>query len=140
MVIMEENKQLDHFIRKSIKEVGLEEPSIDFTEAVMSKLAIAHQKDPVFVAKPLLSKTIWFLIWAAVAAIFAFVIFSDSTVESTGLVSKQLHQLTSFNLAINVPKFSFSDAFIYGSMAIALCVWFQVFLIRNKLAKGYVSG
>jgi len=137
---MEENKQLDDFIRKSIKEVGLEEPSIDFTEALMSKLAIAHQKDNVFVAKPLLSKTTWFFIIAAVAAVFGYVLFSDSTVESSWLAAIKLNRLTSYNLALNVPKLSFSDAFVYGSIAIALCVWLQVFIIKQSLDKRYVAG
>jgi len=137
---MEENKQLDDFIRKSIKEVGLEEPSIDFTEAVMSKLAMAHQKDSVFVAKPLFSKTTWFFILTAVAIVFGYVLFSNSTAESTWLAAIKLNRLTSYNLALDVPKLSFSDAFIYGSSAIGLCVWLQVFFIKQRLDKRYVAG
>lgn len=137
---MEENKKLDDFVRRSIKEVGLEEPSIDFTDSVLSKIAVAKQKKNVLIAKPLLSKTTWFLTLAAVAAIFGFVLFSDSTVESKWLAAVQLNKLTSYNLSLNLPELSFSTAFIYGSIAIALFVWLQVFLIKQRLDKRYVAG
>ena len=134
---MEENKELDDFIRKSIKEVGLEKPSADFTGSVLSKIAVANQKASVLVTKPLLSKTTWFLTLASVAAIFGYVLFGNSTTESTWLAAVLLNKLTSFNLSLHMPQLSFSNTFIYGSIAIALCVWIQVFLIKNYFVKNY---
>ncbi|MEP3208787.1 MAG: hypothetical protein ABJN95_06350 [Maribacter sp.] len=137
---MEENKELDDFIRKSIKEAGLEKPAVDFTDAVLSKIRVANQNDSLLVAKPLLSKTTWFLTFAAVAAIFGYVLFSDSTTESTWLAAVKLNKLTSFNLSLNFPELSFSAAFIYGSIAIALFVWLQVFILKQRLDKRYVAS
>ncbi len=137
---MEENKQLDDFIRKSIKEAGLEKPTVDFTDAVLSKITVANQKDSFLVTKPLLSKTTWFLTFAAIAALFSYVLFSDSTTESTWLAAVKLNKLTSFNLSLNFPEVTFSAAFIYGSMAIAVFVWLQVFIIKQRLAKRYVAS
>lgn len=137
---MEENKELDDFIRKSIKEVGLEEPSVDFTDLVLSKVELVNQKERVLITKPLLSKTTWFLILAAVVTIFGYVLLANSTVESTWLAVIQLNKLTSFNLSLNMPELSFPTTFIYGSIAIALFVWIQVFLLKQRLNKTYVAG
>lgn len=137
---MEEDKNLDDFIRKSIKEVGLEKPSVDFTDSVLSKIATANQKKSVLVTKPLLSRTTWFLTLAALAAIFGHVIFSNSTTESTWLAAVKLNKLTSFNLSLHIPELSSSTAFIYGSIAIVLFVWIQVFLVKQRLDKRYAAG
>ena len=70
---MEENKELDDFIRRSIKAAGLEKPSVDFTDSVLSKIKLANEQESVMVTKPLFSKTTWFLILAAVVAVFSYV-------------------------------------------------------------------
>jgi len=137
---MEKNKELDDFIRKSIKEVGLETPSIDFTDSILSKIAVANEKNSLLVTKPLLSKTTWFLILAAVAAIFGYVLLGNSTTESVWLTAIQLNRLTSFNLSLNMPNLAPSATFIYGSIAIALFVWIQVFLLKQKLNRRYITS
>ncbi len=137
---MEENKELDNFIRKSIKEVGLEEPSVDFTDSVLSKIDVAKQKDSIQVTKPLFSKTTWFLTIAAVAALFGYVIFNSSNTESTWLAAAQLNKLTSYNLSLNIPELGFSTTFIYGSMTIALFVWIQVLLLKQRQNKRLVTS
>lgn len=137
---MEENKELDDFIRKAVKEVDLERPSVDFTKSVLSQIEIVTQKDSVLVAKPLFSKTIWFFLSVVVVGIFVYVIFNDSSTESTWLAAIKLNQLTSFNLSLYMPKFSTTTAFSYGSVGIAFFVWIQVFLLKRKWNKRYLIG
>lgn len=137
---MEENKELDHFIRKSIKEAGLEKPSVGFTGSILSKIAVVNQNESALVIKPLLSKTTWFLILAAITVIFGYVLLSNSTTESTWLAAAKLNKLASFNHSLNMPELSFSTTFIYGSISIALCVWIQIFLLKQRLDKSYITG
>lgn len=136
---MEENNELEDFIRKSIKEVGLEKPSVDFTDSVLSKIA-ANQKDSVLINKPLFSKTTWFIILAAIGFIFGYAILTNSNNESTWLAAVQLNKFTSFNLSLNLPSLGYSRTFIYGSIAVALFVWIQVFLLKQRLNKTIVTG
>lgn len=136
---MEENKELEDFIRKSVKEVGLEKTSVDFTENVLSKIDL-ESRENVLEHKPLFSKTVWFVVLSAVALIFGYAIFGGSSSESTWLAAVQLNKLTSFNLSLNIPKFSLPTAFIYGSVAIALSVWIQVLIVRQRINKKYIAG
>ncbi|MFK7813931.1 MAG: hypothetical protein AB8B59_15655 [Maribacter sp.] len=136
---MEENKELDDFIRKSIAEVGLENPSIDFTNSVLSKIELENQNESVLVSKPLLSKATWFIILAALTVIFGYVLINSNT-ESTWLTAEQLNKFDTFNRSLNIPELSFSTTFIYGSISIALCVWIQIFFLKGRLDKNYIAG
>ena len=109
---MEENKELDDFIRKTIKEVGLEKPAHDFTDSVLSKIEKASQQTPMVVAKPLFSKLVWFFIVSGVLSIFGYVIFNSSGAEKTWLAAIQLNKLTSFNLSMNMPELNYSTTFL----------------------------
>jgi len=137
---MEENKKLEDFIKKSVKKVGLEKPSIDFTDSVLSKIAVANEKGSVLVTKPLFSQTTWFMILAVMALIFAYVLVGESTTESAWLATIKINKLAYFNLPLNMPKLTYSSTFVYGSTAIVLFVWIQVFLLKQRLNKVYVNN
>ncbi|TMM56006.1 hypothetical protein FEE95_15295 [Maribacter algarum] len=137
---MEENKDLDDFIKKIVKEAGLEKPSVDFTNSVLSKIEVAQQKDNIFVAKPLFSKTTWLLTVIAVTALFGYVIFGSSNAESTWVAAAKLNRLTSFNLSLNIPELGYSTALIYGSITIAFFVWIQVLLLKQRQSKRLVAS
>lgn len=136
---MEENKELDDFIRKSVKELGLEKPSVDFTDTVLSKIHLESQKT-VLRHQPLFSKTTWFVVLSLVSFIFVYAIFGGSGSESTLLAAVELNKLTSINLSLNLPKFSLPAAFIYGSVVVTFFVWIQVFLVKKQLDKRYITG
>lgn len=68
---MGENKhieEIDAFVKKYVKEIPTEKPSVDFTKNLMSKIA-EIQPEKVIVYKPLISKKGWFLVAASIIAI-----------------------------------------------------------------------
>lgn len=134
---MEENKELDNFIRKSMHEVGLENPSLDFTNLVMSKIKVDTKRSPVFIYKPLFSKSTWFIIIAVVVAIFAYLIFGQPAVKTTWLSIAQLNKLASFNLMGKMPNIPVSNTFIYGILAVAFFVWVQILVLKKHFDKAY---
>lgn len=134
---MEENKKLDDFIRKSINEVGLENPSVDFTNLVMSKIKVDSEKSTVFIYQPLITRKTWFIIIMVVAAVFAYVIFGHSNKEATWLSVIQLNKLTSFNLIGSIPNIPVSTTFIYGIMAVTFFVWVQILVLKKRFDKAY---
>ncbi len=135
---MEENKELDNFVRSAVREIGLEKPSVNFTDSVLSKINTVSQKNTISVTKPLIPKSVWFCILCVMAVVFGYVIFNSSNAESTWLAAVKLNQLTSFNLSLNMPEFSLPTAFVYGSVAIALFACLQVLLLKQKLDKNYI--
>lgn len=134
---MEENKKLDDFVRKSIKEVGLDNPSLDFTNLVMSKIQMDTERSAIFVHKPLLSKSTWFVIIAMVVAIFAYVIFGQPEQETTWLWFSKLNDLASFNLMGSMPNITISRTLTYGILAVTFFVWIQIFLLKKHIDKAY---
>ena len=134
---MEENKDLDDFIRRSVNEVGSENPSLNFTNLVMSKIKADTKRSSVFIYKPLFSKTTWFAIIAMVMAIFGSVIFGQHEQETTWLSVIQLNKLTSFNLFGNMPNFPVSSTFVYGILAVTIFIWVQIFILKKHFYKSY---
>lgn len=134
---MEENKELDDFIRKSINEVGLENPSEDFTNLVMSSIKVDSETSTVFKYQPLISKTTWFIIITLVAAIFAYVIFGQPNTKATWLSAIQLNKLSSFNLMGRMPSISVSNTFVYGILAVTFFVWIQILVLKKRVDKTY---
>ena len=65
------DKNLENFTEKIMKETSLETTSIDFTANVMAKVLAA---DRVVVYKPLISKPVWFVIFAGVCSLAGYVI------------------------------------------------------------------
>ncbi|MFS4494073.1 hypothetical protein [Maribacter sp. 2308TA10-17] len=138
---MKENKELDDFIRKSVKEAGLEQPSDGFTNAVFEKIGLEVQKSSVLTSEPLFSKTTWFMLISAVTGIFAYVILgSSASIENTWMAAIKLNKLTSFNLSLNMSELPFSTTFIYGCSGVAFFVWIQVILIKQRLNKRYAES
>lgn len=134
---MEENKELDDFLRKSIQEIGLDKPSLDFTSVVMSKINVEAERSVVFVHKPLFSTSTWFVVIAMVAAIFSYVIVGQSKKETTALWLSKLNNLTSFNLMAHMPEILVSNTFIYGILAVTFFVWVQIFLLKKHIDNAY---
>lgn len=132
---MEDDKKLDDFIRKSIKEVGLDKPGKDFTSLVLSEIQVNGAASKSLVQKPLLSKSAWLVILMAVLTIFVYVIFNEPNLKSTWLSISKLNQLASFNLFGKIPSIHISKPFLYGFLTISFFGIVQVFLLKIRLDK-----
>lgn len=134
---MEENKKLDDFIRKSIKTVGLEEPSVDFTDLVLSKIQFESDKSAVFEYRPLFSKSTWAILIAIVAAIFIYVIFGNPDLDHTWFSFSQLNKMTAFNVLGKIPTYDVSSTLLYGVLIFTFFVLVQIFLINQRFKNHY---
>ena len=134
---MEEDKELDNFIRKSIKDIGLEKPTEGFTDLILSKIRANTQVSATFVYKPLISKTVWFLILLLVITIFLSVIFGQFEQETTWLWLTKLNDLASFNLFGKIPNLPISNTFVYGIVAVAFFVCIQTLILKKQIDKAY---
>ena len=134
---MEENKKLDDFIKKSIKEVGLEKPSVNFTDLVVSKIEAESAKPHVFQYQPIFSKSTWLIILAMVTAIFVYVIFGNPDLETTWFSISQLNKMTTFNVLGKIPSYDVSSTFVYGILIFTFFVMVQVLVIKQRFDKYY---
>ena len=134
---MEENKELDDFISKSIKEVGLEKPSVSFTDLVLSKIENESKKSTVFEYQPILSKSTWGMILAVIAGLFAYVILANPDLENSWVSFLQLNRVATFNVMGKIPDLEVSSTFVYGILIFTFFVMIQVYIIKQRFDKRY---
>lgn len=134
---MEENKKLDDFIKASIKDIGLEKPSVDFTELVLSKIEADTQMNAVRVYKPLFSKMAWFVLVTVVASIFGYAIFSSPEVESSWFTLSQIDKLITSNLTAKISVLAVSNTYVYGFLMVTLFLCVHVILLKQRFDKQY---
>ena len=136
---MEENKikDFDAFLRKAVKEVGLEEPSTNFNQAIFSKLElnkVSHIKN----AKPLIPLVGWILIWISFIALVASVLFFGQGQKTDGLYINLLNKLVNLNFINKIPDFQVSEIYTYGVIGLLVFLYVQIFALKkylnNKLA------
>jgi len=135
---MEKNKdkELDIFIKRIVKEIGSEEPSIDFTDSVLSKIRSVDEKSTV-VYQPLISKSTWWILAAAVTTVLLYAFFGNPDIENNWFGIFRLKELSAFNLFGKIPDLSVSDTFVYGFLVLALFTGVQVFLLKQHFDKRY---
>lgn len=135
---MEENKELDDFIRKSVKEAGFEMPSSNFTDMVLSKIKPSTEELSTTVYQPVLSKKAWAGILIMVALVFSYLIFLDPELDARWL--SRLNALTAFNWSGNLPDIQISSTFVYGALIGTFFVVVQVFMIKHFFDRRYELG
>ena len=64
--------KFDMVIRKRIRQEGLEQPSLSFTNAIISKIEIEKQPKQILVYKPLINRKLWLGITTILIGVFTF--------------------------------------------------------------------
>ena len=126
-------KELDAFTKKYIKDIYQEKPSLDFTNAIMDKIALESSSD-VFKVKALITNKGWFVISLLVAAV---IIIPLNTSESSVLNLPNLDfsffdklVITGLFESVSISNTVFYAIFFFGLMFMA-----QVFFIKNYFDK-----
>ncbi len=76
-----EDKNIEKLIEKMMKATTAETPSFDFTSSVMSEV-LAIQKKKSISYKPVISKKAWYIIFASMLALFAYLALTIKTASS----------------------------------------------------------
>ena len=134
---MEENKELDDFIRKIVEEVGFEQPSDNFTNTTLSKIELITENNST-VYKPIISRSIWVGIVVVVIGIFIYVIFNKPSIEIGWLSLLNLNKLAAFNTSLRMPDIFVSNIYIYACIVLAFFVGVQVLFLKRHFEKRYM--
>jgi len=113
---MEKNKEkeFDALLQRRIKGEGLEEPSLDFTKNIISKLEADQLPSPLLVYKPLISKPIWYAFAFVVFGLFVFLTFGDYDM-GIGLISDaSIDELKQIQISFleNLSRFNISKIYV----------------------------
>lgn len=122
---MEENKDLDRLINKTIKSMDLENPSVDFTINVLLKTnAIKNSKSVVY--KPLISKKL--LIGLSITFIGVIIYFGLFGKSNTNLLS---------DVNFTLPKMSIPQIQLNSIVFNAILILGFGFLLQIPLLKSF---
>ena len=129
-----EDKNIEQFVDKVMKETPLESPSRDFTSKVMANV-LAMDKSKATVYKPLISKTGWVLIFGGIIATMVyFIINGGAQAEgqpwSFGPGIKDF--IKTFN---NVHLFQLSRVTVNVIVVSMILIFIQIALLKNHLDK-----
>ena len=129
----QENKYLESLSKKIIKNASVESPSINFTDAIMSKINALPQSEST-VYKPLISKTTWLIIGLIVLSLILF--FGTKTEHSSWIQFIDFSRLS--NLKINIfSKVSLSKTFTYAIIFLGLMICIQIPLLKIHFDKRF---
>ncbi len=128
---METNeKRIEAFIDKLMADETLKQPSLDFTDNVMSKVEAISTAT---VYKPLIPKSIWFIIIGSFVALGGYIYFKEPLTSSGWLDRFNLSNI-SINPLQNV-SFEFSKTLIYAMVFLAITVSIQIPLLKHYFSK-----
>ncbi|WP_430968717.1 hypothetical protein [Spongiimicrobium sp. 2-473A-2-J] len=136
---MEENKEkeLDALLKKTVKEAGLEQPSMDFTATVLSKIS-ETAPTTARVYRPLISKGAWLLLLLAVLGVFAYSLLGNGDLSFMGLSDVRWSEHLNFDFLEQWTQWKISNIFVYGTLGLTLFVCLQVVLLKRHLDNRYV--
>ncbi len=128
------DKQIEKLIDKTMKHTELESPSFNFTNAVMSQVH-ALEQSAVTTYKPLISKPMWFAIFAVGLAIVLYIVLGTSTTETSWLSFIDLSVLTNNKFSIALPEFTISKTVMYAVVLFGLMLFIQIPILKNYFDK-----
>ncbi|NHF58084.1 hypothetical protein FK220_001940 [Flavobacteriaceae bacterium TP-CH-4] len=133
----DKEKELNDFIKKVVSEVGVESPSPNFTDSVLSKIQAGKQADTVAYT-PLISRTGWYLMGAVVVVIFAFIILGNGEMDIPWLASSDIETLSNNLFLEAFSNLQVSNTVLYGMAGLAFFVTIQVVLLKNHFGRRLV--
>jgi len=127
-----DEKKIEAFIDKLMSADSLEQPSLDFTDKVMSKVeAISSSTATVY--KPLISKSIWYIIIGSFVALVGYIYLKEPVINNGWFNRFDLSNF-SINPLKNV-SFNFSKTLIYAVVLLAVMVSIQIPLLKHYFNK-----
>lgn len=139
---MEENKHMEYdaFVKRMVNEAGLEEPSGNFTDIILSKIEAVQKTNKVFVYKPLISKKIWSILTAVILVFFGYVMYGNPEIETSFPYFMEMNKWVAFDLSALIPDVVISNTFVYGFTALAFFIGIQVYILDRRFSRALKLG
>lgn len=137
---MEENKEkkLDDLIRKAVKEIGLECPSVDFTKTLNAKIELSARADSVTMYKPLISKAGWAIMAVIVLSFSVVALDYKIDIQMVWLEKIKMAALSKMHFLEALPNLGVSKILFYSLFIFAVFVLIQMVILKQRLDRQYV--
>ena len=128
------DKHIEKLVDKTMKKTSLESPSFDFTNTVMAQVN-ALERSTVTTYKPLISKPMWFVIFAVGLMIVMYILFGMTSTESGWLNFIDLSVLTDNRYSNALSGFKVSKTVMYGVVLFGIMLFVQVPILKHYFDK-----
>ncbi|AYN05925.1 MULTISPECIES: hypothetical protein [unclassified Flavobacterium] len=129
----ESDKYYENLVDKVMAEGTMQKPSADFTSRVMSQVLVL-QKTKRIVYKPLISKSVWAVIFGSLVVFIGYVVFAPDKAVGSDLSISTLCYSKIDNL---IPVLQFSKNTSYAVLIVVVMVLVQISLLKNYYDKKY---
>ena len=129
----ESDKYYENLVDKVMAEGTMQKPSADFTSRVMSQVLVL-QKTKRIVYKPLISKSVWVVIFGSLVVFIGYVVFAPDKAVGSDLSISTLCYSKIDNL---IPVIQFSKNTSYAVLIVVLMVLVQISILKNYYDKKY---
>ncbi|WP_019670404.1 hypothetical protein [Eudoraea adriatica] len=136
---MEQNKdkQLNDFVEKIVKTAGLETPSDQFTQSIMSKIKAQSVKSAVTNYKPLISKRSWLVLCSIAIFLLAYVFFGNSDLNISWLPSIDAIAMDNMGIIDALSNLRLPDTLLYGLTGLTLFIYVQIVFLKKHLERRF---
>jgi hypothetical protein len=128
-----EHKEIDVFIKKMVKEAGLESPSQDFTNKVFHQIQGISVQSPVTLYQPLISKKTWGILGILFLGIIGYLQYGSTVKNTLWLSGINTDFLSKFDILAVLSNISLSETMSYSLVGLAFCLYIQLFFIKRYL-------
>lgn len=139
---MEENKekQLDDFVKKVVKTAGLETPSDQFTQSIMSKIIAQSADSAVTHYKPLISKRSWLVLCAIALLLLAYVIFGNLDLDVSWLPSMDMMATDNIGFINTLSNLRLPNTLLYSLAGLTIFIYIQIVFLKKHLESRYIMN
>lgn len=131
---MKTEKNMDEFTKYIMMEADVEAPSADFLNKVMDSVKLESKPSLSEVYKPLISKSVWAIITAAIIALSIFIVTGTSQ-NPTMFSTIDLDIFNKINSVNLLGRIHFSDTFTLSFVLFSIFVILQLVVIKNYFNK-----
>ena len=135
----ESDKKLDAFIKKSVSELGTEEPSAGFTESVMERVREVSAKSSATAYEPLLPARIWVPASLLILALIAIVLTGNWDQDIIQIPYLDFVQDLRVKRILNTQYFSSLDNInihknvVYAVLMLSVFLYVQIIYLKRRV-------
>ncbi|KFF07314.1 hypothetical protein [Flavobacterium reichenbachii] len=127
----ESDKNIEQLIEKMMTEDKLQSPSFDFTSKIMTQVLIFEEKK-LKTYKPLISKSVWIFIGAALTALVIYASLFSGTENNL-----EIGKIYTDKIADAFSGIHFSKNIMYALLIVPFMILIQIGVLKSYFDKKY---
>ncbi|WP_297796582.1 hypothetical protein [uncultured Eudoraea sp.] len=126
-------KRLDDFVKKVVSNASLESPSVDFTENIISKIAVRETNNAITVYQPLISKTSWLVLATLTILLIAYIFIGKFDLTVSWLPNINTGVIENMDSMVALSQIQLPNTVVYALIGLMLFFYLQIIFLKKYL-------